>query len=115
MASSRVGRRLVYGGHVISVAHALAQRGLENVLTMLAWSSGNHAGPTVAGDTIYAWTEVLACAELPGNARLGALRLRLVAVKNVDPAEEEVERLVGGSYDPRVVLDLDWWGLIPRR
>ena len=58
-------------------------------------------------------------AEIPGQPRLGALRLRLVAVKNVDPAVEPVTRMVAGengqAYDPRVVLDLDWWGLIPRR
>lgn len=114
MAGSRFGRRLVYGGHVMSVAHALAHRGLENVLCMAAWNSGVHANPTVAGDTIYAWTEILARAEL-ADPRVGALRMRLVAVKNVDPAEEEVARMAGDAHDPRVVLDLDWWGLIPRR
>jgi 2-methylfumaryl-CoA hydratase len=119
MQSSQFGRRLVYGGHVMSVAHALAYTGLENVLRMAAWNGGTHANPTVAGDTIYAWSEVLDRAEVPGQPRLGALRLRLVAVKNVDPATEPVTRMVAGengqAYDPRVVLDLDWWGLIPRR
>jgi 2-methylfumaryl-CoA hydratase len=119
MASSRFGRRLVYGGHVVSVAHALAHRGLENVLSMAAWNSGVHANPTVAGDTLYAWSEVLDRAEVPGCPGLGALRLRLVAVKNVDPMDEEVALKIsspeGVSYDPRVVLDLDWWGLVPRR
>jgi 2-methylfumaryl-CoA hydratase len=119
MKGSRFGRRLVYGGHVMSVAHGLAHAGLENVLTMAAWNSGAHANPTFAGDTIYAWSEVLERAEVSRQPRLGALRLRLVAVKNADPSVEPVTRLVSGedgqSYDPRVVLDLDWWGLIPRR
>ncbi|HLU66581.1 MAG TPA: MaoC family dehydratase [Kofleriaceae bacterium] len=115
MAGTRFGRRLVYGGHVMSVAHALAHRGLENVLTMAAWNGGTHANPTVAGDTLYAWSEVLGRAEVPGAPGLGALRLRLVAVKNVDPMDEEVSLKSGNSYDPRVVLDLDWWGLVPRR
>ena len=118
-ASTAHGRRLVYGGHVISVAHALAHGGLENVLRMAAWNSGSHAAPTFAGDTIYAWTDVLERAELRGRTDLGALRLRLVAVKNVDPAREEVTLEVpdGGkqAFDPRVVLALDYWGLIPRR
>jgi 2-methylfumaryl-CoA hydratase len=78
-----------------------------------------HANPTVAGDTLYAWSEVLDRAEVPGAPRLGALRLRLAAVKNVDPMDEEVSLKIskpeGSSYDPRVVLDLDWWGLCPRR
>jgi 2-methylfumaryl-CoA hydratase len=119
MSSSPSGRRLVYGGHVMSVAYALAQAGLENVLLMAAWNGGVHANPTSAGDTIYAWSEVLERAELAHQPRLGALRLRLVAVKNTDPAVESVARVVTGekgqAHDPRVVLVLDWWGLVPRR
>jgi 2-methylfumaryl-CoA hydratase len=118
-AASAQGRRLVYGGHVISVAHALAYGGLENVLRMAAWNGGSHTAPTFAGDTIYAWTDVLERAELPGRTDVGALRLRLVAVKDVDPAREEVAFAVGDDgkpqHDPRVVLVLDYWGLIPRR
>jgi len=117
-ASTRFGKRLVYGGHVISVAHALAHGGLENVLRMAAWNGGSHVNPTFAGDTLYAWTDVLDKAELPNRRDLGALRLRLVAVKNVDPAREEVSLEVETDgkkgYDPRVVLVLDYWGLIPR-
>jgi 2-methylfumaryl-CoA hydratase len=77
---------------------------------MAAWNGGTHANPTFAGDTIYAFTDVLAAEPLPGRDDLGALRLRLVAVKNVDPAREAVP-----AKDPRIVLELDWWGLIPRR
>lgn len=119
MASSRHGKRLIYGGHIISVAHALSFNGLENVLQMAAWNGGTHANPTFAGDTIYAYTEVLAREELPKREDLGALRLRLVAVKNADPSAEDVPLKVENDkgkmvYDPRVVLDLDYWGIIPR-
>jgi 2-methylfumaryl-CoA hydratase len=117
-ATTRFGKRLVYGGHVISVAYALAHGGLENVLRMAAWNGGSHVNPTFAGDTLYAWTEVVDKAELPGRHDLGALRLKLVAVKNVDPAREpvtlEVEAEGKKGFDPRVVLVLDFWGLIPR-
>jgi 2-methylfumaryl-CoA hydratase len=118
MASSRFGRRLVYGGHVISVAHALAHDGLENAIRMAAWNAGSHVAPTFAGDTLYAWSEVLDRADqvAPG---LGALRLRLVAVKNLDPAREEVPLHASSEgeakYHPAVVLDLDYWALVPRR
>jgi 2-methylfumaryl-CoA hydratase len=120
MKESRFGRRLVYGGHVMSVCYALAYNGLENLLTMAAWNGGTHANPTFAGDTLYAWTDVLDRAELPGRTDLGALRLRLVGVKNADPSREEVGFEIAGDdpkkvvYDPRVVLVLDYWGLIPR-
>lgn len=112
------GRRLMYGGHVISVAHALCYPGLENVVRIAAWNSGSHVNPTYGGDTLYAWTEVVDRAELPGRTDLGALRLKLCAVKNVDPAttpvELEVETDGKRGFDPRVVLVLDYWGLVPR-
>ena len=117
MAGSRFGKRLVYGGHIISLAHALSFNGLENVLSMAGWNSGNHANPCFAGDTIYATSEVLATDTVATpEERLGALRLRMVAYKNADPAqEEEPLRTEDGKYDPRVVLDLDYWALIPKR
>ncbi len=119
MAGTPFGQRLVYGGHVISVAHALAYSGMENVLHMAAWNGGSHANPTLAGDTLYAYSEILDKADLPGQSGLGALRIRLVAAKNADPAEEDVPRKVTEDgkerYDQRIVLDLDYWGLIPRR
>ena len=119
-AGTRFGRRLIYGGVIISLARAIAYNGLENQLSMLAWNSGAHANPTFSGDTIYAWSEVLDKADLaqPGA---GALRLRLVAVKNVNPAKEAVSLRVRDeqsgreNYDPRVVLDLDYWTLMPSK
>jgi 2-methylfumaryl-CoA hydratase len=97
-----------------------AYNGLENLLGMAAWNGGVHANPTFAGDTIYAFTEVLERAELPRRRDLGALRLRLTAVKNVDPVKEafvaESKDAAGKpQLDPRVVLRLDYWGVMPRR
>jgi 2-methylfumaryl-CoA hydratase len=118
-ASSRHGKRIIYGGHIISVAHALSFDGLENVLGMAAWNGGSHTNPTFAGDTLFAWTEVIDRVEL-GRPDLGALRLRLVACKNVDPNTEDVAVKVAGDdgkerYNPNVVLDLDYVALIPKR
>jgi 2-methylfumaryl-CoA hydratase len=114
MATQKHGKRLVYGGHVISVAYAIAYNGLENVLRMAAWNGGQHVNPTFAGDTIYAWTDVLDRAELPNRRDCGALRLRLVAVKNVDPRGAKIA-IDGDKPDDRVVLNLDYWGIVPRR
>lgn len=114
---ARFGKRLMYGGHVISVARSLSFNGLENGLGMLAWNSGAHANPTFAGDTIYAWTDVLDSTRI--SDRLGALRLRLVAVKNLNPMDEEialrVERNGRETYHGNVVLDLDYWLAMPIR
>ncbi|GBD45181.1 Beta-methylmalyl-CoA dehydratase [bacterium HR40] len=111
---SRLGRCIVYGGVVMSIARALSVNGLANALHLLAINAGTHANPCVAGDTIYAWSEVLDKAEFPGRDDVGALRLRLVAVKNRSAAGFPL-RDAEGRYDPSVLLDLDYWVLVPRR
>ena len=103
----------------LSTAHALTFDGIENLLGIAAWNAGSHTNPTLAGDTLFAWTEVLECIDV-GRADIGALRLRLVAVKNVDPNAENVSLKVTGDdgrerYHPNVVLDLDYVGLLPKR
>jgi 2-methylfumaryl-CoA hydratase len=113
MVGSRFGRRLMYGGHVISVAHALAFNGLENAVGIAAFNAGAHANPTFGGDTIYAYSEVLDTQPIAGRDDLGALRLRLVAVKDADPSQTPIPLRVGGKYHDSVVLDLDYWTLMP--
>jgi 2-methylfumaryl-CoA hydratase len=116
MADSRFGRRVVYGGHVISVAMALAHNGLQAALKIAAWNGGAHVAPTFAGDTLRAFTEVVERAEVPGRSDVGALRLRLSAVKNASAAElPAIRPLLSGTKEPRIVLELDYWALLPRR
>ncbi|MCX5743796.1 MAG: MaoC family dehydratase, partial [Proteobacteria bacterium] len=115
-SETRDARRLVYGGHVISVAMALAQNGLGSMLRIAAWNGGAHVGKTFGGDTIRAFTEVLDKVELATRRDVGALRLRLCGVKNIHAADlGAVPPLLSGTKDPRVVLELDYWALFPRR
>ena len=118
MADTAFGRRLVYGGHVISICRALSFEGLENALTIAAINGGTHSHPTFAGDTLYAWSEVLDKWALPGLEDLGALRLRLVGLKNLPAGklgDTRVEESGQRKYHPNVVLDLDYTVLMPRR
>jgi 2-methylfumaryl-CoA hydratase len=109
----RFGRRLVYGGVVISLARALSFNGLANCFHVAAINGGRHVAPCFAGDTVYAWSEVLEKVELPGRTDIGALRLRLVALKNRSPAG--FPRLAAsGAYEDGVILDLDFWSVLPR-
>ena len=78
----QLGACIVYGGVVISLARALSFNGLGNCLRLLAINAGSHVNPCRAGDTVYAWSEVLATAPLAGRSDVGALRLRLVATKD---------------------------------
>ena len=110
----RFGRRLIYGGHIISLARALSFNGLGNAFKLVAINGGRHASPTFAGDTIHAWTEVLEKIEIPGRTDVGALRLRLVATKNQPCAEFPFKAENGKDSDPSVVLDLDYTVLMPR-
>ncbi|MDD9941412.1 MAG: MaoC family dehydratase [Myxococcales bacterium] len=116
---TRFGKRLMYGGHVISIARSLSFNGLENALGILAWNGGTHANPTFAGDTLYAYSEILDKAELDSHDDCGALRVRLCAAKNVDMAKDgmphKIERDGKQVYDPNVVLDLDYWLLMPKK
>ncbi|MGF1609199.1 MAG: MaoC family dehydratase [Kiloniellales bacterium] len=108
------GRRIVYGGHVISIARALSFNGLANAVRVAAINGGRHAAPTFAGDTVYAWSEVLERHEIPGRRDVGALRLRTVATKD-RPCADFPYQGAEGKLDPAVVLDLDYTVLLPRR
>jgi 2-methylfumaryl-CoA hydratase len=110
----RFGRRIVYGGHVISLARALSFNGLANAVTIAAINGGTHTAPAFGGDTVYAWSEVLERWELPGRGDLGALRLRTVAAKD-RPCADFPYRDAAGAYDPAVILDLDYTVFMPRR
>ena len=111
---TKIGRRLIYGGHVISLARSLSFNGLANAQVVAAINAGAHANPTFAGDTIHAWSEVLERIELPGRTDVGALRLRTVATKD-RTCEDFPYKGEDGTYLPEVVLDLDYTVLVPRR
>ena len=103
------GTRLIYGGHVISMARALSFNGLANAQMIVGLNAGAHANPCLAGTTLRAWTEVLDKAETSAPG-VGAIRLRLVATKGGAPFELRGE---DGKYLPDVLLDLDYWALMP--
>jgi 2-methylfumaryl-CoA hydratase len=110
--SDRFGKRLIYGGHVISLARALSFNGLANAFHVAAINGGRHVAPLFAGDTVFAWTEVLDVQELPGRKDAGALRLRTIATKDRPCADHPYKN--GDEYETGVILDLDYWALIPR-
>ena len=112
-AQGRLKRRLIYGGVVISLARALSFNGLANAFHVACINAGRHVAPCFAGDTVYAWSEVLEKAELPGRTDIGALRVRLVAAKNGSCALFPL-RNAAGEYAPGVILDLDLWLVLAR-
>jgi 2-methylfumaryl-CoA hydratase len=112
-AQGQFKRRLVYGGVVISLARTLSFNGLANAFHIAAINGGRHVAPCFAGDTVYAWSEILEAAEIPGRSDIGALRTRLTAVKNRSCADFPL-RNGQGEYAEGVILDLDLWLVLPR-
>ena len=80
------GRRLVYGGHTISIAAAHLSRALPGLATIVAWRGCDHLGPVFEGDVLRSTVEVEGRHELDG-ADAGLLDLR--AVVGADRGEEE--------------------------
>ena len=109
----RFGRRIVYGGYIISLARAISCNGLANAFRVAAINSGRHAAPSFAGNTIYAWSEILDRMDIPGRGDVGALRLRTLASK--DDQEARYPDRNSKEFPENIVLDLDYTVLIPRR
>jgi 2-methylfumaryl-CoA hydratase len=111
-SQGRFGRRLIYGGHVISLARALSFNGLGNAFHIAAINGGRHVAPLFAGNTVFAWSEVLETADVPGRDDIGGLRLRTIATKDRPCADFPLKD--GNEYDPAVILDLDYWVVMVR-
>ena len=112
-SQSRFAKRLIYGGHIISHAHAMSFNGLENMGAVLALNGGSHAAPCFAGDSLYGWSEVLDKAPLVGRHDAGALRVRHVVVKNRRGDAFDLKNS-DGKYADGVVLDIDVWTVISK-
>ena len=111
--STPFGKRLIYGGHAISLCRSLSHDGLENAFAIAAIHGGTHSNPLFAGDTLYCRHVVLGRDAIPGRGDMGALRLRMLGAKNIDLAQ--LPAIAAGTKHDAVVLDLDYSVLIPRR
>jgi 2-methylfumaryl-CoA hydratase len=108
----RFGRRLIYGGHVISLARALSFNGLANAFHIAAINGGRHVAPLFAGATVFAWSHILDKASIEGRDDVGALRLRTIATAD-HPCTDFPTQNEGSSH-PHIILDLDYWVLMPK-
>ena len=108
----RFGRRIIYGGHVISLARALSFNGLANAFHVTAINGGRHVAPLFAGDTVFAWSEVKERAEINGRSDIGALRHVTYATKDLPCADFPGPADKG--FADGVILELDYWVVLPR-
>ena len=103
----RFGKRIIYGGYIISLARAISCNGLANAFKIIAIHSGKHSSPTFSGDTIYAWSKILEKEKI--NDKIGTLKIRTLASKNnsnmIFPNPKELNE--------NIVLDIVYSVLIP--
>lgn len=111
-SQGRFGHRLIYGGHVISLARALSFNGLANAFHISAINAGRHVAPLFAGGTVYAWSEIKDKADIPGRSDVGALRIITRATRDIASSSFQLED--GAADKPGVILELDYWALMPR-
>ena len=105
----RFGKRIIYGGYIISLARSISCNGLANAFKIAAIHSGKHSSPTFSGDTIYAWSKVIDKEEF--NTKTGILKIRTLASKNnskmIFPGSDQLPE--------NIVLDLSYSVFIPRK
>ena len=101
-------RRLIYGGHVISLARALSFNGLGNAFHVTAINGGRHIAPLFAGDTVYAWSQVTDKQLLSGRDDIGALRVNTIATK-----DHACNDYPDNKYE-NTILELDYWVIMPK-
>ena len=104
---TRFGKRLIYGGHIISHARAMSFNGLENAVCVAGLNAGTHAAPAFAGDTIYAGTRIVDKAAIAGVEGVGAMRLRHFVTKN-KPVGDITELVSKQKPRPNRMLLLVW-------
>jgi acyl dehydratase len=96
-AASAYGKRLVYGGHTISMAGAQLSRALPNLVTLVGWRHCNHTAPVFEGDVLR--TEATVAAKRPLASGGGLLELQVTVFAERGPDAPKAE------HDVQV---LDW-------
>jgi 2-methylfumaryl-CoA hydratase len=110
---SRHGRRLIYGGHVISLARALSFNGLGNAFHIAAINGGGMSLRCLPAIPSSSWSEILdksrSCPAATTWAPCASAQWR----PRTGPAPI-IPLKTGDEYDPSVILDIDLWLLLPR-
>ena len=110
--TGRFGKRIVYGGHVISLTRAISFNGLSNAFKVIGINGGTHASPCFAGTTVFAWSKIIDKIEISDS--LGAMRIVTNGIGDAHPNQFQGKD-EKGKFNKNVLLSLDYWVLIPRK
>ena len=108
----RFGKRIVYGGHVISLTRSISFNGLSNAFKIIAINGGTHASPCFAGKTVFAWSKIIEKVDVSDT--LGALRIRTNGLGDAQPYQFQHQDQ-NGKFNSDVLLSLDYWVLVPKK
>ena len=108
----RFGKRIVYGGHVISLTRSISFNGLTNAFKIIAINGGTHASPCFAGKTVFAWSKIIEKVDISDT--LGALRIRTNGLGDAQPYQFQHQDQ-NGKFNSDVLLSLDYWALVPKK
>jgi len=86
--ASVYGKRLVYGGHTISMAAAQLIRALPNVVSILAWRHCNHIAPVFEEDILYSEISVIKKTPLDSGGGLVDLHINVWADRGENAPKE---------------------------
>jgi len=97
---SYLGKRLVYGGHTISLALSQVTRAMPNIVSLIGWQGCDHLGPVLEEDIIRSEFEVTSVTPHEVGGALYELHIKTFAKRQAD---------TGGDYEETAVLD---WRLV---
>ena len=97
---SYLGKRLVYGGHTISLTLAQITRALPNMITLIGWQGCEHTGPVLEEDIIRTEFSVTSATPVAAGGRM--LELHALSYARRAPTR-------GEGYEESAVLD---WRLV---
>lgn len=106
-AKTQFKKRLVYGGHIISIMRSLSFNGLASTYALAGLNGGRHVAPVFDGDTIYGTSIILKSYVPPTRKDIVALRIRHIARKNDDTPLKL--KMNAEKLPENTVLDLDLW------
>ena len=98
---SYLGKRLVYGGHTISLAFAQICRAMPNIVTLIGWQGCDHLGPVLEEDIIRTEFSIANESVVDSGGRLCELHATCFAKRMEADANEYAESEV---LDWRLVL-----------
>lgn len=91
---SYLGKRLVYGGHTISLVLAQLTRALPSMITVVAWAGCDHTAPVIEEDLIRTKFKVLNVREPAAGGELLDLHVEASAARPAEDSKEYVEAKV---------------------